>query len=59
MSPRQIKIFNGRMITPHRVIDNAAVLITGDKITVLQLFQICKSIIEFIMFLQIWKSFEA
>jgi N-acetylglucosamine-6-phosphate deacetylase len=33
MSPRQIKIFNGRMITPHRVIDNAAVLITGDKIT--------------------------
>src|SRR5688572_17780762 len=33
MPTRQIKIFNGRIITPYRIIPQGSVLITGDTIT--------------------------
>src|SRR5438045_4146339 len=33
MSIRRIKIFNGRIITPYRIIPNGCVVITGDMIT--------------------------
>jgi N-acetylglucosamine-6-phosphate deacetylase len=33
MQPQQIKIVNGKILTPYRIINNGTVLITGDTIT--------------------------
>jgi len=33
MSTQQVKIYNGKIITPHKIISNGSILISGDKIT--------------------------
>lgn len=33
MSTRRLKIFNGRIISPHRIIPNGTVVVTGETIT--------------------------
>jgi N-acetylglucosamine-6-phosphate deacetylase len=32
MSTQQVKIYNGKIITPHKIISNGSILISGDKI---------------------------